>query len=180
MKTSVYVGTSLDGFIAKSDGDISWLAPFNNKEVHGSYKKFIRKIDAIVIGRGTFETVLTFPSWPYQQKVFVLSTRLKQAPRNLKGKAIILSMRPKELLHYLAEKNFSNIYVDGGRVIQNFLREDCIDEMIITRVPMLLGSGIPLFGKMTNDLKFTHVKTSLYSNGLVKSYYKRNRDEVSG
>ena len=90
MKTTVYIGTSLDGFIAKSDGDINWLAPFNSKEVYDSYKKFISKIDVIVIGRGTFETVLSFPSWPYQQKVFVLSTRLKQVPRKLKGKVIIL------------------------------------------------------------------------------------------
>ena len=175
MKTSVYVGTSLDGFIARKDGDIDWLVKFQNNEVSKSYEEFISRIDTIVIGRGTYETVLNFPSWPYEKKVFVLSTSIKQIPDSLKGKASILSMKPKELLDFLSHEGFSNIYVDGGKVIQNFLKEDCIDELIVTKLPVLIGNGIPLFGDLNNDLQFKHVRTDIYSNGLVKSHYERKK-----
>ncbi|MFZ1081857.1 MAG: dihydrofolate reductase family protein [Candidatus Kryptoniota bacterium] len=169
------MGTSLDGFIAKKDGDIDWLVKFENREVNDSYREFMSKIDAVVIGRGTFEKVLTFPSWPYEKKVFVLSTGIKQVPDMLRGKVTVLSMKPRELLNYLSSEGFSNIYVDGGKVVQGFLKEDCIDEMIITKVPVLIGSGIPLFGFLDNDLQFKHIRTDVYSNGLVKSRYERER-----
>jgi len=175
MKTTVYVGTSLDGFIAREDGDIDWLVQFQNKDVHDSYTEFMNRIDAIVIGRGTYEKVLSFPSWPYEKKVFVLSTGLKQIPETLKGKVTLLSMKPKELLTYLSKEGFSNIYIDGGKVIQSFLKEDLIDELIITKVPVLTGSGIPLFGYLGNDLQFEHIRTNTYSHGLVKSHYERIR-----
>jgi dihydrofolate reductase len=173
MKTAAYIGTSLDGFIAKKDGDIDWLIQFENEEVNQNYENFISKIDAIVIGRGTFEKVLTFPTWPYPKKVFLLSNYIKQIPDNLKEKVTILSMKPKEILDYLSNKGFSNIYVDGGKVIQSFLKENLIDELIITRVPILIGNGIPLFGELDNDLQFKHIQTNVYSNGLVKSQYKK-------
>ena len=175
MRTTVYVGTSLDGFIARKDGDIGWLVKYQNKEVHDSYNEFISRIDAMVIGKGTFEKVLTFPEWPYEKKVFVLSTSIKQIPEIVKEKATLAAMKPADLLNYLSEKNFSNIYVDGGKVIQSFLKEDLVDELIITKVPELIGSGIPLFGVLDKDLQFEHVKTNVYSNGLVKSYYNRRR-----
>jgi dihydrofolate reductase len=176
MKTMVYVGTSLDGFIARKDGDIGWLVKFENQEVHDSYGEFINKIDAIVIGRGSFEKVLSFPSWPYEKKVFVLSTSLKQVPGMLTEKVTIVSMPPKELLSYLSKEGFSTIYIDGGKVIQSFLKEDLIDELIITTVPVLTGSGISLFDQLNNDLSFKHIQTSIYSNGLVKSHYERERN----
>jgi len=175
MKTTVYVGTSLDGFIARKDGDIDWLVKYQNKEVHDSYNEFISRIDAMVIGRGTYEKVLSFPEWPYEKKVFVLSTSLKQIPGTLNEKATLVAMKPAELLNYLSDKGFSNIYIDGGKVIQSFLREDLIDELIITKVPELIGTGIPLFGYLDNDLRFEHIKTNIYSDGLVKSQYKRKR-----
>ena len=174
MKTIVYIGTSLDGFIARNDGDIDWLVKFENP-VKDDYDEFVSKIDAVVIGRGTFEKVLTFPSWPYEKKVFVLSTSVKQIPDMLRGKVTVLSMKPRELLNYLSNEGFSNIYVDGGKVIQGFLKEDCIDELIITKIPVLIGSGIPLFGYLDNDLQFKHIRTNVYSNGLVKSHYERKR-----
>ena len=175
MKTTVYVGTSLDGFIARKDGDIDWLVKYQNKEVHESYNEFINRIDAMVIGRGTYEKVLSFPEWPYKKKVFVLSTSLKQITGTLNEKATLIAMKPAVLLNYLSDKGFSNIYVDGGKVIQSFLKEDLIDELIITRVPELIGSGIPLFGYLDNDLRFEHIKTNIYSDGLVKSHYERKR-----
>ena len=175
MKTTIYVGTSLDGFIARKDGDIDWLVKYQNKEVHESYNEFINRIDAMVIGRGTYEKVLSFPEWPYEKKVFVLSTSLKQIPGTLNEKATLIAMKPAVLLNYLSDKGFSNIYVDGGKVIQSFLKEDLIDELIITRVPELIGTGIPLFGYLDNDLRFEHIKTNIYSDGLVKSQYERKR-----
>ena len=175
MKTTVYVGTSLDGFIARKDGNIDWLVKYQNKEVHESYNEFINRIDAMVIGRGTYEKVLSFPEWPYEKKVFVLSTSLKQIPGTLNEKATLIAMKPAVLLNYLSDKGFSNIYVDGGKVIQSFLKEDLIDELIITRVPELIGTGIPLFGYLDNDLRFEHIKTNIYSDGLVKSQYERKR-----
>ena len=174
MKTIVYIGTSLDGFIARKDGEIDWLVKFESS-VKDDYVEFISKIDAIVIGRGTFEKVLTYPSWPYDKKVFVLSTSMKQIPDLVSGKATLLSMNPRELLRYLSREGYSNVYVDGGKVIQGFLKEDCIDELIITRVPLLIGSGIPLFDFLNNDLEFTHRHTKTFSNGLVKSHYERKR-----
>jgi len=175
MKATVYIGTSLDGFIAREDGDIDWLVKFESEEVHHSYKELMSRIDAIVIGRGTFEKVLTFPSWPYEKKVFVLSTTLKQVPDAIRQKVTILSMNPIQVLAYLSGEGFANLYIDGGKVIQNFLREDCIDEMIITTVPVLIGTGIPLFGYLNTDLSFKHIRTSVYSNGLVKSQYERKK-----
>lgn len=173
MKTVAYIGTSLDGFIARKDGEIDWLIQFDSEEINQSYTEFSKGIDAIIMGRGTFEKVLTFPSWFYQQKVFVLSSQIKQIPDTLKEKVSILSMQPKEALDYLSGNGYTNIYVDGGKVIQSFLKENLLDELIITRVPVLIGNGIPLFGDLNKDIAFKHIKTDLFSNGLVKSHYKR-------
>ena len=173
MKTIVYIGTSLDGFIARKDGDIEWLTQFADHEAMHAFEEFITRIDAIVMGKGTFEKVLTFPSWPYEKPVFVLSGSLTQVPQILKGKVTILSLHPRELLSYISVRGFSGIYVDGGKVIQSFLKENVIDELIISTVPLLIGSGIPLFGELGMDLQFNHLRTEVSSNGLVRSYYER-------
>jgi len=175
LKTIVYIGTSLDGFIARKNGDIDWLTQFANDDAIRAYDEFMSRVDVIVIGRGTFEKVLTFPSWPYEKKVFVLSKSIKQVPDVVKDKIAVLSMEPKELLNYLSDKNFSAVYVDGGKVIQGFLKEDLIDELIISKAPVLIGNGIPLFDDLNSDLKFKHTHTQVSSNGLVRSYYERQR-----
>jgi len=175
MKTSIYIGTSLDGFIARKDGNIDWLVKFENPELFKNYGEFVSQIDAIVIGGGTFEKVLSFPSWPYEKKVFVLSNSIKQVPDKLKAKVKLLSMKPGELLNHLSKEGFSNFYIDGGNVIQSFLKEDLIDEMIITRVPELIGSGISLFSEIPCDLSFKLINSTIFSNGLVMSHYKREK-----
>ena len=176
MKTTAYIGTSLHGFIARKDGEIDWLIQFDSPEINQSYTEFVSDIDAIVIGRGTFEKVLTFPTWFYQQKVFVLSTQIKQIPDYLKEKVTVLSMKPKELLLYLSDKGYSKLYVDGGKVIQSFLINDLLDELIITRVPVLIGDGIPLFGRLEHDITFNHMQTKIFSNGLVMSRYEKKQE----
>ena len=176
MKAIVYIATSLDGFIARKDGNIDWLISYESPEVFDRYNEFINIIDAIVIGRGTYEKVLSFSDWPYSKKVFVLSTTIKNIPDKLKEKVILISMSPKEIISHLSNFGYSNIYIDGGKTIQNFLKEDLIDEMIITKIPVLIGSGIPLFGHLENDINFKHINTSVYPNGLVKSHYERKHN----
>ena len=176
MKTIVYIATSLDGFIARKNGDIDWLTQFANDEAIRAYEEFMSRVDAIVIGKGTFEKVLTYLSWPYEKKVFVLSTTIKQVPDKVRDKITVLSMGPKELLNYLLGKGYSSIYVDGGKVIQGFLKEDLIDELIISKVPVLIGDGIPLFDYLNSDLHFKHIHTQVSSTGLVRSYYERKRN----
>ncbi len=175
MKTFVYIGTSLDGFIARNDGDIEWLVQYANDEAIQAYEEFIAKIDAVVIGRGTFEKVLTFPTWPYEKKVFLLSNTIKILPPAVKGKVRVLSLSPADTLKKLSEQGCTNVYIDGGQVIQSFLKADLIDELIISKVPIIIGTGIPLFTSSNQDLLFHHMKTEVQSNELVRSYYKRRR-----
>ena len=169
----VYIGTSLDGFIARMNSDIDWLMSFADEDAVEAYNEFMATIDVIVIGRGTFEKVLEFPSWPYNRPVFVLSRTLKDVPGGVKDKATVLSLEPADLLRHLSDKGFTAVYIDGGKVIQSFLAEDLIDSLIIAKVPVVIGSGLPLFGSLDSDIAFDHMQTKAYSNGLVRSYYKR-------
>ena len=177
MKTYVYIAESLDGYIARKNGDLDWLNEIPNPE--GSdfgFYDFLEQIDAIVMGKNTFEKVLTFPQWPYLKPVFVLSRSLKALPDHLSKKAFIASGNPASVLKNLRKLGFNSLYIDGGKTIQGFLIEDLIDELIISRVPVLLGDGIPLFNKLAKELHFEHYKTDVFSNCLVKSHYKRKRE----
>jgi dihydrofolate reductase len=169
LKASVFIGTSLDGFIARSNGAFDFL-PAGGGEPHG-YDEFMATVDALVIGRKTFETVLAFDAWPYAQKpVIVLSSRpIAAAPPG----AVVEHMTgdPAEIVSRLAARGIRHIYVDGGVTIQRFLRAGLIQRLIITRVPVLVGSGIPLFGALPHDVLLTHVTTRQYASGLVQSEY---------
>lgn len=176
MANYVYIATSLDGFIATSDGGLDWLYTLANPEQSDyGYADFISKIDAIVMGRNTFEKVLTFGEWPYDRPVFLLSNSLATLPERILDKAEIVNGDIKKLVNQLNQRGYNNLYVDGGGVIQSFLKEDLIDEMIITLVPILLGNGFSLFGKLDRHLKFRHQKTEIYNKTLVKNYYTRDR-----
>ncbi len=169
MKASVFIATSLDGFIARANGDIDWL-PAGGGEEHG-YQAFITSVDALVIGRKTYDTVLGFDTWPYGDKpVFVLSTgALAPAPPG----AVVehMSGAPAEIVSRLAERGVQQVYVDGGITIQRFLRAGLIQRLIITRVPVLIGTGIPLFSAVPGDIVLKHVTTRQYASGLVQSEY---------
>lgn len=174
MSNIVYIATSLDGYIARKDGSLDWLMEVPNPE-HSDYgfSSFMKRIDGIIMGRNTFETVLGFHEWPYTKPVFVLSHSLEAVPIRLENKAEIVSGDLKVILHTLNRNGFKNLYIDGGRTIQSFLKQDLIDEMVITRVPRILGSGIPLFAEMDMDIKFKLVNTEILSKDLVKSTYVR-------
>ncbi len=176
MTNYVYIATSLDGFIATSDGGLDWLEEVPNPEQSDyGYAEFIKGIDAIVMGRNTFEKVITFSQWVYDKPVFILSNSLTKLPEHILDRAEIIRGDIKELITQLNQKGYKNLYIDGGRVIQSFLQEDLIDEMIVTSVPILLGKGISLFGELEQHLQFRHKKTQIYSNALVKSHYIRDR-----
>ena len=170
VKASVFIGTSLDGFIARPDGGLDFLPP-GGGEPHG-YAEFIESVDALVLGRKTFETVLGFEEWPYgDKKVFVLSNRpLPPAPPG----ALVerLSGEPAQVVAHLEQRGLRDVYIDGGITIQAFLRAGLIQRLIITRVPVLIGAGIPLFGSLPTDVGLTHVRTQSYASGLVQSEYR--------
>ncbi len=170
MKISVFIGTSLDGFIARPNGAYDFL-PVDGGEPHG-YTEFFASIDALVIGRKTFETVMAFPQWPYGGKhVTVLSSRSLALPA--KGAVVEqMSGTPDEIVSRLAAKGLQHIYLDGGITIQGFLRAGLVDRLTITRVPVLIGEGIPLFGSLPRDMKLRHLATQAYASGLVKSEYE--------
>ena len=169
MYKSVFIGTSLDGFIARADGALDFLPP-GAGESHG-YDEFMATVDALVIGRKTYETVLGFDGWAYGKKcVFVLSTqRLAPAP----PEALLEHLRgePGDIVAQLESRGIGHIYVDGGVTIQRFLRAGLIDRLIITRVPVLIGDGIPLFGSLSSDIPVRHVATRSFASGLVQSEY---------
>jgi dihydrofolate reductase len=170
MKASVFIGTSVDGFIARANGDLDWLPP-GGGEPHG-YDEFMATVDALVIGRKTYETVLAFETWPYGQKpVFVLSTR-SLAPAPPEAVVEHMSGAPAEIMSQLAARGIGQVYVDGGITIQRFLQAGLIQRLIITRVPVLIGTGIPLFGVTQRDIVLKHVATRQYASGLVQSEYE--------
>jgi dihydrofolate reductase len=167
----VFVGTSVDGFIARRNGELDFL-PADGGEPHG-YDEFMASVDALVIGRKTFETVLAFPNWPYGEKrVVVLSSRPIDFSTVRGGVVEQMNGPPPEIVAKLASHSLQHIYVDGGITIQGFLRAGLVHRLIITRVPVLIGDGIPLFGTLLRDVLLRHVATQHYRSGLVKSEYE--------
>ena len=171
MKMSVFVGTSLDGFIARRNGRYDFL-PEGGGEPHG-YDEFIASIDTLLIGRKTFETVLAFEEWPYGKKrVVVLSSRPLDFSTVRGGRVEQMSGPSTEIAAKLTATGAQHVYVDGGITVQGFLRAGLIESIIITRVPVLIGEGIPLFGSLERDVKLQHVETRQYPSGLVRSEYR--------
>jgi dihydrofolate reductase len=169
MKASVFIATSLDGFIARQDGALDWL-PVNGGEPHG-YTEFMATVDALVIGRKTFETVLTFDAWPYEKPVVVLSTTLTEVKAPDGVVCEVMAGTPQEIVTRLSQRGLRHLYIDGGVTVQGFLRAGLIQRLIITRIPVLLGSGISLFGSLSHDIRLEHVATRSYPSGMVQSEY---------
>jgi dihydrofolate reductase len=175
IKCSVFIALSLDGFIARKDGSIDWLSGTgngNSNEDYG-YRDYFDTIDTLVMGRSTYELALTFKEWPYAGKrVVVLSSGHPRIPDHLSGSVETMSGLPTGIVDRLSGSGACHVYVDGGKTIQGFLEEGLIQEMTLTRIPVLIGDGIPLFGKLGRDIRFQHVETKAYQNGYVQSKYR--------
>ncbi|XJC79776.1 dihydrofolate reductase family protein (plasmid) [Delftia tsuruhatensis] len=170
----VFIGTSLDGFIAKPDGDIAWLLERSDPAEDHGYMAFIADKDAVVMGRGTYEKVLTFDVWPYQLPVVVLSRQLADTsvPEHLQGKVRFSRQTPEQLMEQLAAETLQRIYVDGGQLIQSFLRAGLVHEMILSTMPVLIGEGRRLFGDVNQDMDWRLLSSQSFPSGLVQSRYQ--------
>jgi dihydrofolate reductase len=176
MPNIVYIATSLDGFIARENGDLDWLMEIPNPDNNDyGFSSFMERIDGIVMGRKTFETVISFKEWPYTKPVFILSNSLTRVPDGYEEKAEIVNGDLRGIVESLNERGFETLYIDGGKTIQSFLKLDLIDEIIITKVSIILGSGIPLFGKTDSQITLELLSSEILSKDLVKCTYVRKR-----
>ena len=168
MKASVFIATSIDGFIARENGALDWLP--TDGEPHG-YEEFMATVDALVMGRKTFETVLTFGSWPFDKPVVVLTSKPSELAAPPGARCEMMDGTPQEIVDRLAKHGMKHLYIDGGDTIRRFLEAGLIQRMTITRIPVLLGTGIPLFGPFGRDIRLEHIATRAYPSGLVQSEY---------
>ena len=176
MTNYIYIAQSLDGYIADQAGGLDWLNEIPNPE--GSdfgFGEFMAGIDALVMGRKTFETVLGLGGWIYDKPVYVISSTLTSLPEEYQDKSCLLDLPPAGILSCLNTQGLVNLYIDGGTLIQSFLTEDLIDEMIITTVPILLGGGVHLFRELDQQLRFKLRSSKVISEGLVINHYQRFR-----
>ena len=173
-KNSVFIATSLDGYIADKNNEIDWLykIPNPNNEDMG-YLEFINNIDAIVMGRKTFETVYGFDiDWPYKKPVFILSNTLNEVPESHKKKVFLIKGTLAEIIGEINKKGFNRLYIDGGTTIRGFLRSNFIDEITITIIPILLGGGSPLFTELPKEVRFELVKSKIFLKHLTQNCYR--------
>jgi dihydrofolate reductase len=170
----VYIATSLDGFIARPDGALDWLpdpAAAGDGEDYG-YGQFMSTVDAVILGRNTFDKIQSFGEWLFGGKrVVVLTNRPIESTLASDAEWSTFAGTPEQVVASLSADGCSHAYVDGGRVIQQFLRAGLVQQLIVTRVPVLLGAGIPLFGPLEADLRLIHESTQGYASGLVQSRY---------
>ena len=173
----VFIATSMDGYIADKHGGIEWLDSIPEvNSIDTGYAAFMADIDALVMGRATYEKVLSFGiDWPYTKPVYVVSNSLEFISSELQGKVFLVSGDLDDILKSIQEKGHCRLYIDGGSLIQSFLRQDLIDEMVITVIPVLLGSGIPLFGHLSEQLLFECRETKHFLNSIVQNHFVRKR-----
>jgi dihydrofolate reductase len=174
MKVSVFIAASVDGFIAREDGGIDWLEnPNVDPDQDYGYQEFISSIDAILMGRNTFDVVRDLKDWSYGvTPIFVLTHHPMTLQLRKYKNAQAIQGEPSEVITELENHGFDQIYIDGGKTISEFLSPSLVDEMIITRIPILLGKGIPLFGLLENEIKLELVSTIDFKDGLVQNKYR--------
>ena len=180
MRASVYIAISLDGFIARTNGDLDWLPGSGDgaedSEASGGdlgYGDFLASVDVLVMGRHSFEKVLSFGPWPYEDKrVVVHSRKPVDIPPDISTTVEWKSSAPHALVAQLVKDGAQHLYVDGGKTIQGFLRAGLIQHLIITTIPVLIGDGIPLFGRLESDVMLRHLATTALPNGFVQSRYE--------
>lgn len=174
----VFIARSLDGYIAGKNGELDWLSMIPNPDHQDmGFTTVMDRVDALVMGKNTFEVICSFDvPWPYSKPVYVISTTLTEIPEKYQDKAELVKGTIPEVLSQLHQKGCHKLYIDGGAVVQSFLKEDLIDELIITTIPILLGNGIPLFGHLPQSLAFDHVKSEVFLEQIVQNTYRRKRE----
>ncbi len=177
MSNIVFIATSLDGYIADKEGGLDWLHSIPNPDLEDTgFGPLMERIDAMIMGRNTLETVLSFGvDWPYPKPVFVLSNTLTEVPQGYEDKVFLVNGELEEVLNQIHQQGYKELYIDGGVTIQNFLKEDLIDELIISTIPTLLGGGSPLFGELVQPLNFELEKSEVMLGQMVQSTFKRKR-----
>ncbi|CAM3087767.1 dihydrofolate reductase family protein [Vibrio rarus] len=177
MANIVFIATSLDGYIADKHGKIDWLHSVPNPDnMDTGFITLMERIDGLVMGRNTFDMILSFDcEWPYTKPVFVLSNTMTKVPKGYEDKVFLVKGQLQDILTELHANGFNDLYIDGGVTIQNFLKEDLIDEMVITRFPILLGGGAPLFGELKQPLNFKVTKSEVVLGTLVQTSYIRDK-----
>lgn len=183
MRCSVFIATSVDGYIASKDGGVDWLASAGDQSADMSinpdlgFNQFISTVDCMIMGRKCMEVIaamnLTAQQWPYGElPIYVLSKSVTSAPASMHGKVRIHAGDIPSLLNKLTEQGLQHAYVDGGATITSFINLQLINEMTITKAPILLGDGIPLFGKLTKHITLKNAQASSYPNGFIQEKYQ--------
>ncbi len=174
---SVFLGMSVDGFIARLDGDLDWLTggadpdgpPDDGAGGDFGFADFVSGIDALLMGRATYDVIAPFGEWPYQGKpVHVLSTTLDE------GDARVAAVHRSfdEAVAALEAARYERVYVDGGRTVHTALRAGLISDLTLSRVPVLIGTGHTPFGELAADIHLEHVRTQTFPGGMVQSTYR--------
>ncbi len=174
---SVFLGMSVDGFIARLDGDLAWLtggddaggAPDDGEGGDFGFAEFVSGVDALLMGRATYDVISPMDEWPYQGKpVHVLSTTLEPGadPR------VVVHASFDEAVAALDAAGYRRVYVDGGRTVHQFLRAGLIADLTLSRVPVLIGTGHTPFGELAADIALEHVRTQTYKGGMVQTTYR--------
>lgn len=173
----VFIGTSLDGFIARRDDDFAWLTDYPTLGEDHGFADHMARVDGVIMGRGTYNVIKDMRPWYYSKPVVVLSRSLRQSdiPAEISDKVEILDEQPEAAMRILEDRGWQAVYVDGGTVIQSFLRAGLIEDMVISRIPVLIGEGIPLFGPLKGDLMLEHEETRSFPSGMVQSRYRVKR-----
>ncbi len=176
----VFIATSLDGFVAREDRSLDWLMKQNTGDEDQGYSDFIASVDGLVMGRGSYQTVLTFDKWPYEIPVVVMSSTLtqKDIPNDLTDKVRITALEPRELMKSLKSEGWKHAYVDGGKVVRSFIKAGLIEDIIITTIPILIGDGIRLFGELDSDIDLTLLESRSFQSGLVQNHYRLAQDKA--
>jgi dihydrofolate reductase len=175
MRCSVFCAVSLDGFIARKDGALDWLKPAEATlpPADTGYDAFMATVDVVIMGRNTYESVLAMGgSWFYSRPVHVLTTRPLDVPGRLQGKVDAGRGAPREVVDRMEQRGARRLYVDGGRTIQEFLRAGLIDDLVITRIPVLIGEGIPLFGPLAKDVTLAVESSRVLGGAAVQTAYR--------
>jgi dihydrofolate reductase len=175
----VFIATSLDGFIARRDDDLDWLMKHSTEGEDHGFVAMMASVDGLIMGKGTFQQVLSFEQgWPYEKPVVVMSRSLreKDIPDHLSGRVRLSDATPKVLMNQLNTEGWNRAYVDGEKVIQSFLAEGLIEDILLTRIPILIGEGLSLFGPVPHDIDLEHLETQSFPSGMVSSKYRVIRE----